>query len=169
MVNLLELIPLSTVLNMVLLIIYVALVTRINSYTIVLAGATIIEILHLSVSTYLHRLFGIEEFAYAVFHIWYLTFAITDFLLVFFVIYLCKKLNSPLQFGSKLVLSIFFFLGWVQLVSYLERLHLNSAFLDPFYRSGIPVLNGVITAVLFAQLVYDLVKNRNQREDDAFL
>lgn len=165
----LELIPLSTVLNMVLLLIYASVVTRINSFTVLLAGATILEILHLSVSTYLHRLFGIEEFAYAVFHLWYLTFAITDFLLVFFVLYLCKKLNSPLQLGSKVVLSLFFFLGWVQVASYLERLYLSSAFLDPFYRSGIPVVNGIITAVLFIQFVYDFVKARNQREDDAYL
>ena len=71
MLDLLELIPLTTVFNMGLLIAYVAVVTRVTSYTVVLAAATLIEILHLSISTYLHRFFGIEEYAYLVFHLWY--------------------------------------------------------------------------------------------------
>ena len=168
MLNLFELLPLSTVLNMLLLIIYVAVVTRVNSYTVVLAGATIIEILHLCLSTYLRRFFGIEEYAHLVYHAWYLTFAVTDFLLVLAVLYVCKRLNTPLQLSSRVVLSVFFFLGGLQVANYIERLYLNSAFSDTFYSKGIPILNGFITAVLFTQLVCELFTRRNQHEDDAF-
>lgn len=166
MYTLLDLIPLSTVLNILLLICYVAVVSRITSYTIIITGVILIEFLHQGLYAFLSQPAAFELVGSWLYAAWYLGFGITDFAFVTIVIVVCKLSGTPIQSTSKIILGIFSFLGLLQVVRFIEKQYSGTDYFKVMYTQGIPFVNYIVVVLLGGQLLKDVSNRKKWAEDD---
>lgn len=107
----------------------------------------ITSIIHLGIELSARKMFGIESlYDYGVL-LWYLGFAITDFVFVIGTILFCEKLQLKKDFISSTVLFCFAFLGLIQIVRYVERyvLEIDSDLMGWVYTNSIVMVNILTT------------------------
>lgn len=160
-----DLIPLSTVLNICLLIAYIAIVSRVTSYTVVIAGVILIEFLHQGLYSYLSQPTAQDYIGKWIYFAWYLGFGLTDLVFVLSVIACCRQLNISIQMISKTILVIFTFLGLLQIARFIEKQYSGTDLLKLLYTQGIPAFNYLIVALLFGQLVVEVANKVNQTKN----
>ncbi|WP_414827783.1 hypothetical protein [Alteromonas sp. H39] len=166
--TLLDLVPLSTVLNILLLICYVAVVNRISSFTIIITGVILIEFLHQGIYALLSQPSVLELLETWIFVAWYLGFGLTDFAFVIVAIAVCKQSHTPIQKTSKIILGIFIFLGLLQVARFIEKQYSGTDYFKFLYTQGIPFINYMIVALLGGQLIAEIGNRKKGLDDDIY-
>lgn len=89
--------------------------------------------------------------------LWYNSFAVCTIFVIFFirVAHLHKKI--PLSLYAKLIMRNYSVLGFIQFIGYWDQLTFNSAFVDSFYRIGVPSIGLAISIIFLGALLKDSV------------
>lgn len=83
-------------------------------------------------------------------NLWYMGFALSDFIFVAVCIWMCDKWRLPLDKVSNYILVTFIVLGFAQAVRYFDRLIIETDQLGWLYSQIVPALNlGVSVAVVW--------------------
>jgi hypothetical protein len=86
--------------------------------------------------------------------LWYMGFAVTDFLLVWLAVSYCNIKNMVRDRASNFILINIAVLGCVQMVRYADRVLIGSDVLGAFYKAAIPTLNFSVTFIAIAYVSY---------------
>lgn len=96
---------------------------------------------------------GIDRF------IWYFGFAFIEFVAVYIIYYLHKKVSIKLNRDSIVIVFSFILLMFMQFIRYLDRQVLGSEILREVYKYGIPIINIlVLVYILFAVVMQSNVR-----------
>lgn len=103
--------------------------------------------------------------------IWYLGFAVLDFLFVFFIALICRKLKLQRHVLSDFILVVFFTMGYIQIARYCDRYILETNLASDLYTYSILSFNTMLTAgtcgfafKVFVENLYIAMKNAKQSE-----
>ena len=83
---------------------------------------------------------------------WYLFYSLTDFLVVFCLYQLCKKLRLKANLSCVLVAHCYIVLGTIQTARFIDRFVFNSDFLSSFYELSIPIVNLIVIGLVVSGL-----------------
>lgn len=159
MTEVFALIPPSTLLNLVALLVYVLVVRQITVFSFVLVGVMVIEVLHQGISFYLQSFYGDPSVVEIVFASWYLGYAATDFLFYGLTMHLARTYRFPLDPISNVVMKAFLIMGVMQIVRYVERLITDSDLMGAIYSNSIVLINMIISIMLLGYVAVIFFKN----------
>lgn len=125
---------------------YTISVARITAFNIVLISAIVLHIIHAHITRNLIPLFGVEEYKSVIFYLWYLSFGVTDVLLVVVCYKIIERYDLLTDRASQFILIMFLFLAFLQF----GRLGLREFGVEwggEIYKNGVVFTNILITVV----------------------
>lgn len=136
----------SLALTALAFIVYTLMTKRVTSFNLVLIATILLHIIHSYITRSLIPLFGIEEYANVVGYLWYLSFGITDVLLIFVCVRLVERYELAKDRASYLILLTYGFMASLQFIDvYLTRLGYN--WFAELYSNGIVFSNILVTVI----------------------
>ncbi|GGW89790.1 hypothetical protein [Alteromonas halophila] len=159
MAEVLNSIPMPTLLYTAALAIYLFCVKKFTSFSFVFVAIFALNAVHLGVEYLFVSLFNTPQLASFTYYAWYLTFGLTDFIFVGMILFWSKQTNIQLEIVSKALIGIYFSLGVLQIVRLVERLTIDSELMAIIYREGIPFANIVIAILLFGYVFKTVIES----------
>lgn len=136
---------------------YIFIVRRLTAFSFVILGVLLLDFLHTGYGIFLTSFFHEPTSKTFAFYAWYIGFAITDFLFVWIISAWCRNAGLKLDIASKVILSIYAVLGFLQIFRLMERMLVNSDLMGYVYSNGIQFLNFCIAAILFGFIAFSLL------------
>ncbi|MEW9796582.1 hypothetical protein [Alteromonas sp. CYL-A6] len=150
MIEIIETASLSTLLYVAALIAYSLTVKRITAFSFVLVGLLMLEGLHMGGQFLMASYYNEPAYTTIIYYSWYLFFAVTDFLYIGLTVLFCRKAGLAIDRVSYLLLSLYAFMGGLQVVRLIERTWVDTQIMEWFYTNSIPFINIVIGIILLA-------------------
>lgn len=145
-------IPLSVMANLLTFIFYSAVVRRFTSFSLIVIGVFLLEVYGQIIT---HTLSGIQITGFNwVWPLWFLGFALTDFLFVGATIWLVNHYHLQWQWVSRVVLSAHVVMGVIQCSVYLSYLTVDSWLIDLLYTDGIVLINLFTSTLMLGYVIY---------------
>jgi hypothetical protein len=138
-------------LNIIALFISVLVLPHRTAFVAILLFIIILQLLHMWFEGYLLNILADTLEKKDVRTLWYMGFAVTDFLFVWVAISYCNLKELLRDKSSNFILLSTCVLGVVQMLRYADRVLINTDVLGDFYSLSIPTLNLGIT---FAAITY---------------
>lgn len=98
-------------------------------------------------------MFGDNSLKELVAALWYLGFALSDWVLLFVLFWVLKRFSIASCYCTDTILISYAVMGLMQLVRYCDRYILELNSLGFFYKNGIPAINCIITIVVIGQAI----------------
>ncbi len=136
----------SLALTALAFIVYTLMTKRVTSFNLVLIATILLHIIHSYITRSLIPLFGIEEYANVVGYLWYLSFGITDVLLIFVCVRLVERYELAKDRASYLILMTYGFMASLQFID-LSLTRLGYNWFAEFYSNGIVFSNILVTVI----------------------
>ena len=136
----------SLALTALAFIVYTLMAKRVTSFNLVLIATIILHIIHSYITRSLLPLFGIPEYANILGYQWYLSFGLTDVLLILVCVRLINRYELAKDRASNLILLTFGFMASLQFIDLaLSRMGFN--WFADIYSNGIVLSNILITVI----------------------
>lgn len=126
--------------------VYTISVARITAFNLVLISAIILHIVHAHITRNLIPLFGVDEYKSVIFHLWYLSFGITDILMVIVCQRIIERYNLLTDRASQFILIAFLFLAFLQFSRLILR-EMGIEWGGDIYKNGVVLSNILITVM----------------------
>ena len=149
---------LPALLYMIALSVYAVTVKRLTIFSFVLVGLVLLEAIHLGLEHYMWYIYKTWNNYSAAYFLWYVGFALTDFLFVFLLFRTARMMNTQMEWISSFVTYVYLILGVVQVARYFDRVVYKTDFLVTMYKDGIPLLNTALSAAVFIFVFIEVFK-----------
>lgn len=134
----------SLALSALAFIVYTVSVSRITAFNLVLFAAIILHIVHSHITRSLIPLFGVAEYYSVINYVWYLSFAITDLVMVLVCCQLITRYKLLKDRASSFMIIMFVWLAFLQ-VSRLAIREWGFDFGGDIYKNSVVFTNIAIT------------------------
>lgn len=141
-------------LNVIALFISVLAFPQRSAFVSTLLLIVVLQLFHMWYEGYLLNTLANELGKKDVRTLWYMGFAVTDFLFIWLAVSYCSIKNMVRDKASNFILISIGALGVVQMVRYADRVLIGSDVLGGVYKIAVPTLNFSITFLAIAYLSY---------------
>lgn len=145
-------IPTWPLINLAALCIYILIVKRLTVFSFVFVGTLILDALHLGAEYYFISLNVLHQFDTVLFVSWYVFFGLTDLLFVALIVWWSSNLKMALDWSSKGVISLYLFMGLLQLVTLFARLYFYWESFDTVHNLLIVISNYTVSVLLLGHV-----------------
>lgn len=143
--------------QLVLLTVYLGFFRVFNSFVCVMSASIVVCCVHYVYEKFLLDLSRYEEYRDLVVILWYNGFAITDVLLVVFVVRTCNLKGVEMDVVTKMICLSFLALAFIQIARYFDRIIIGTDKLGFLVHTGIPTINTSITILAFTVVSVSLI------------
>jgi hypothetical protein len=159
-------------LNMVALFISALVFPQRSAFVSILLLVVALQLLHMWYQPYLMNNLAKRLSKEDIRTLWYMGFAVTDFLLVWLAVSYCSIKNMARDKVSNFILGIIAVLGVIQMVRYADRVFIGTDALGGVYKAAIPALNFSVSFMAIAYVSYfsgagvlNFILKRTKEED----
>lgn len=126
--------------------VYTVIAKRITSFNLVLVSVILLHIVHSHITRSLIPLFGVPEYENILSYLWYLSFGLTDVLLIFVCARLIERYELIKDRASHLILMLYGVMAALQFIDLtLTQFHYN--WFADVYTNGVVACNILITII----------------------
>jgi hypothetical protein len=141
-------------LNLMVLFISALVFPQRSAFVSILLLAVALQLLHMWYQPYLMDNLAKKLSKENIRTLWYMGFAVTDFLFVWLAVSYCNIKNMVRDKVSNFILIEVAVLGVIQMVRYADRVLIGSDVLGGFYKVAIPTLNFSLTFMAISYVSY---------------
>ncbi|GGW89783.1 hypothetical protein [Alteromonas halophila] len=160
-----EFIPVSAFTLMVVLVVYSLFAQKVTVFSVVLFVQFFMEMLHQGIELYVGEIDGTLP-AHLINFFWYMSFAVTDILIIFVLFRLIRLFKLRADWLVKAVAGSYAMYALIQLSRYIDRMLLETNILGAFYRAAIINLNNIVVLMLVCYLILELVGFVRKKHSD---